>query len=224
MSQGRWALATIKMVATRLGLSRKLRLSSFKWRGWFLAWNFICPRKQAQPCWDTTFGSLPPVPRLLKSLKGCRWLFPLRLNRRSGSVVTAPSALFPPEPQAPPTHPVPDALFPNLLPLPPAPGKTRLHHSHCGFRSRERSRETPGFSATETGKQSLRKRCQGPEGHIFPSKHCKVSRGFTWRSCLGMCLLFLEQQAPYLRRYTHIWCECYHGKCHAFFSVEKKGK
>ena len=28
-----------------------------------------------------------------------------RLNRRSGTVVTAPSAPFPPEPQTPPTHP-----------------------------------------------------------------------------------------------------------------------
>ena len=54
-----------------------------------------------------------------------------------------------------------------------------LCDSHCDFRSRESSRETPGFSATKTGKQSLRKRCQGPAGHIFPSKHCKVRRGFT---------------------------------------------
>lgn len=77
------------------------------------------------------------------------------------------------------TDPSNPSSIPNLLPLPPGPGKTRLHHSHCGFGSRERSRETPGFSVTESGKQSLRKRCQGPEGHIFPSKHCKVSRGFT---------------------------------------------
>lgn len=131
---------------------------------------------------------------------------------------------FPARAAGPSNPSCPRHSAPNLLPLPPAPGKTRLRHSQCGFGSRERSRETPGFSATETGKQSLRKRCQGPEGRIFPSKHCKVSRSFTWRSCLGMCLLFLEQQAPYLKRYTHIWCECYHGKCHAFFLVEKKGK
>lgn len=66
-------------------------------------------------------------------------------------------------------------------------------------------------------KAVLEKRCQGPAGHIFSPKHCKMSRGFTWRSCLGMCLLFLEQQTTYLKQYIHVWCRHYHDKCNACF-------
>lgn len=150
-----------------------------------------------------------------------------RLNLKSGTVVTAPPAPFLPEPQTPSSPSCHRRSHPEPSPTSTCTWKDTsagLCDSHRDFGSRESGRETPGFSATETGKQSLRKRCQVPVGHIFPSKHCQVSRGFSWRSCLGMCLLFLDQQAPYLKRYMHIWCGCYHGKCHAFFSVEKKDK
>lgn len=47
-----------------------------------------------------------------------------------------------------------------------------------------------GFLPLPLERSPWKKRCQGPEGPIFPPKHCKLSRSFTWHSCLGMCLLF----------------------------------
>lgn len=112
------------------------------------------------------------LPRLPKSLRDVGDYFLTRLNpqvRHCGHSAICP---FPTRVSRP--------LQPILHSEPPTATwawKDTSASLSLWLRSRERSRETPGFSVTESGKQSLRKMSRS-RGHIFPSKHCKVSRGF----------------------------------------------